>query len=738
MYEVLAPFGEAEGDEVDIKDDEDVEALKTAPNPQLPTAKEIEDHRLIHVPFRCWCKWCIMGRGLGLQHGQGLASWIAIVGLDYFFITRGGPKKRSELEFSMDAAGEVALAEARKRGDVIKCILLRCLKTKIIFAHVVPYKGAGEDQFVASLVVSDIAWLGHTKLIVKSDNEPALQTLVTQALEAVRVRCDGVDTITQEHPAAYDSQSNGGVEVGVRFVRGLFRTLKLCVEARLDKYVPINHALIPWLLQHTCLVLNVRCRGTDGLSAWMRARGRPFNQRLVGFAEKVLYKLPSKGPHSQPDGNMGALWADGIFLGYDRNSNTYIIGNADGVKMSRSLARRPIEERWCADTAAKLTATPWSLYERPAPEARFNDPALARDEPVPVAAPPAVRRMRINKSDLETYGYTAGCPQCRHAQAYGTARPGGSHTAVCRNRLFEAMKATEVGRQRIEGYDERVNRNIAERIEQADKAPVPVPPQPERAQPAAPPLEPRAPEPEERPGPSEPAAGRRAPAEHREAVQTRDQQHEAQQLPSRHPTPTDASVPAASDDMAVEEESGPSEERHDGVGDMSMGFIGSLEPAHDDVISSVLLQQLGSVGRRYKRESRTAYKKIVSEIYSPPRITREIRRSRGRHLMAGFAMDLTVTDPDDGLPWDFTSPAKQAKARRVLREQKPYFLIGSPECRMFSTWQALNNSKNPDKEEIKRAYDAAVEHINFVVSLYVEQIQGGRYFLHEHPRHATS
>ncbi len=365
-----------------------------------------------------------MGRGLGLQHGQGLASWIAIVGLDYFFITRGGPKKRSELEFSMDAAGEVALAEARKRGDVIKCILLRCLKTKIIFAHVVPYKGAGEDQFVASLVVSDIAWLGHTRLVVKSDNEPALQTFVTQALEAVRVRCDGVGTITQEHPAAYDSQSNGGVEVGVRLVRGLFRTLKLCMEARLDKYVPINHALIPWLLQHTCLVLNVRCRGTDGLSAWMRARGRPFNQRLVGFAEKVLYKLPSKGPHSQPDGNMGALWADGIFLGYDRNSNTYIIGNADGVKMSRSLARRPIEERWCADTAAKLTATPWSFYERPAPEARFNDPALARDEPVPVAAPPAVRRMRINKSDLETYGYTAGCPQlqARAGLRHGEAR----------------------------------------------------------------------------------------------------------------------------------------------------------------------------------------------------------------------------------------------------------------------------------------------------------------------------
>ena len=100
MCGVLAPFGEADGDEVDIKDDEDVEPLKSAPSPQLPTAKEIEEHRIIHVPYRCWCKWCVMGRGLGQQHGQGLESSIAIVGLDYFFITRGGTKKRSELEFS--------------------------------------------------------------------------------------------------------------------------------------------------------------------------------------------------------------------------------------------------------------------------------------------------------------------------------------------------------------------------------------------------------------------------------------------------------------------------------------------------------------------------------------------------------------------------------------------------------------------------------------------------------------
>ena len=89
----------------------------------------------------------------------------------------------------------------------------------MILGHVVPDKVAGEHQFVCGLVVADIAWLGHTKVILKSDNEPALQTLVEQALERARVQCRGLASISQEHPPAYDSQSNGGVDAGVELIR---------------------------------------------------------------------------------------------------------------------------------------------------------------------------------------------------------------------------------------------------------------------------------------------------------------------------------------------------------------------------------------------------------------------------------------------------------------------------------------------------------------------------------------
>ena len=74
--------------------------------------------------------------------------------------------------------------------------------------------------------------------------------------------------------------------------------------------------------------------------------------------------------------------------------------------------------------------------------------------------------------------------------------------------------------------------------------------------------------------------------------------------------------------MRADEDNG-----HDEPGDaVDMGFIGSLEPDTSDFASELLLQQLGSSTRSYAREARKAHRVLVSEIFSPPRITAELRR----------------------------------------------------------------------------------------------------------------
>ena len=78
--------------------------------------------------------------------------------------------------------------------------------------------------------------------------------------------------------------------------------------------------------------------------------------------------------------------------------------------------------------------------------------------------------------------------------------------------------------------------------------------------------------------------------------------------------------------------------------------IGSLEPSVDDFVSALLLTEMGASGRIFRRESRCVARKIVSEIYSPPRVTKLLRDIKCKHLMVGYGFDLTIVDPDDGLP----------------------------------------------------------------------------------------
>ena len=84
-------------DEEELQDrDGEAEIPKCARDPGEPTAKERAEHEVTHLPYRSWCKQCVMGRGRDNPHQhrrdrseQGLP----IIGIDFFFI--GDPKTES-------------------------------------------------------------------------------------------------------------------------------------------------------------------------------------------------------------------------------------------------------------------------------------------------------------------------------------------------------------------------------------------------------------------------------------------------------------------------------------------------------------------------------------------------------------------------------------------------------------------------------------------------------------------
>ena len=92
---------------------------------------------------------------------MGGGSAVPIVGVDCFFNTTEGVKKRKDIEFDEILSGDGLLESARARGDVIKCMLVRCFEGKNVFAHYVPVKGADEEDYAAPLVASAVFWLGH-------------------------------------------------------------------------------------------------------------------------------------------------------------------------------------------------------------------------------------------------------------------------------------------------------------------------------------------------------------------------------------------------------------------------------------------------------------------------------------------------------------------------------------------------------------------------------------------------
>ena len=65
----------------------------------------------------------------------------------------------------------------------------------------------------------------------------------------------------------------------------------------------------------------------------------------------------------------------------------------------------------------------------------------------------------------------------------------------------------------------------------------------------------------------------------------------------------------------------------------------------DQEIMSVIKALGGNTGR-YKRETKAGIRAVVSEIYSPPRVTAAAKSVPELQVILGFAFDLTVADSD--------------------------------------------------------------------------------------------
>ena len=118
-------------------------------------------------------------------------------------------------------------------GESVPVIVGREKRSKMMLAHVVPFKGGGVDWLVGQFL-RDLRKMGvHGKVILKSDQENAILDILNDVCKQRRKENDSAVTLVESSPKG-KSQSNGIAERAVQDLEGGVRTHKLVLETKLD------------------------------------------------------------------------------------------------------------------------------------------------------------------------------------------------------------------------------------------------------------------------------------------------------------------------------------------------------------------------------------------------------------------------------------------------------------------------------------------------------------------------
>ena len=169
-------------------------------------------------------------------------------------------------------------------------------------------------------------------------------------------------------------------------------------------------------------------------------------------------------------GKLAVLWEDGIYLGVKGTTGESIIGAGEGIYRTRTIQRKPLDDRWREDLIKKIKGVPWrksdndpevdgeAMKSRPLSEEeqRIIDNRNREQEELRGAP----KRFAITVEDLQKHGVAEGCSGCRSAFTGRTRQP---HTRECRARFENLLQ----GDEKVKASVKRENEFYA-RVTEAD------------------------------------------------------------------------------------------------------------------------------------------------------------------------------------------------------------------------------------------------------------------------------
>ena len=406
-----------------------------------PSSEERRAHEVNHLPFRSWCSTCMAGRGVAAQHRHRRAAEdinVPSVSFDYCFL-------RNEAQ---GACCVVLVGRDRQSGALL--------------AHAAPAKGSSTEWAVQQ-VVKDLKKFGHYgKVILKSDQEPAITTF----LEEVAKAREGAQTILEHSPVG-DSQSNGLAERAVRSLEEMTRVYKLDLEGRVGQRIQPDDPIFEWLVEYAADMVTKCQVGHDGQTAYKRLKGKTYNAELLKFGAVVNFKLQAK----VQGGIMTERWMPGVWLGQRFSTQEHLIGRLCDGKVVRCRTVKEIPRDPTMEDLRKIIGRPWSpgglADNREVPDVprAAADPSI-RSEKAPPSFQP--RSVYITSELLVKYGYTESCRKCRLMSRNLDSQTAG-HSKECRARIESALKDDPVERRRLEAAEERKSRYLEAEVQRCDE-----------------------------------------------------------------------------------------------------------------------------------------------------------------------------------------------------------------------------------------------------------------------------
>ena len=172
----------------------------------------------------------------------------------------------------------------------------------------------------------------------------------------------------------------------------------------MEMRVPSSHCVSAWIAEQAAWLLSVRTAQSDGTSPYKRLRGRNCPTRMLAFGERCLFKFNKVAHQKAADGKMNAKWGEGVFLGYSKDSNEFVLWNTTTrtITRARSIQRRPESARWSAEELMAVNQRPGdSLYRATMPLSGRHEAGqdfeqrLAPEDEVPRTRATSTRDMKV-------------------------------------------------------------------------------------------------------------------------------------------------------------------------------------------------------------------------------------------------------------------------------------------------------------------------------------------------------